>query len=147
MDIRAAREAVGMPQAELARAANVPQPNLFAYENGRRTAGPEVLERLRDALRVRPSSRIARHRESLLHLVAQHRAANPRLFGSIARGEDGLDSDVDLLVDFDRDASLFDEIALRLDLTELLGTRVDVVGSDSLRSAFGERVLAEAVDV
>ncbi|APX34019.1 hypothetical protein BH708_16330 [Brachybacterium sp. P6-10-X1] len=147
MDIRAEREAAGLTQAALARAASVPQPNLSAYENGRRTPSAEVLERLREALRVRPSSRIARHRESLRDVVEKHRAANPRLFGSIARGEDGLDSDVDLLVDFAEDAGLFDEIALRLDLTELLGARVDVVGSDSLHGAFKARVLAEAVDL
>src|SRR5699024_8778228 len=97
--------------------------------------------------RVRPSSRVARHRESLLDVVEKHRAANPRLFGSIARGEDGQDSDVDLLVDFTEDAGLFDEIALRLDLTELLGTRVDVVGSDALRGPFKDRVLDEAVEL
>lgn len=147
MDIRAEREVAGLTQAALARAAGVAQPNLSAYENGRRTPSPEVLDRLRAALRLRPSSRIARHRESLLEMVAQHRAANPRVFGSIARGEDGPESDVDLLVDFDDDAGLFDEIALRLDLTELLGTRVDVVGSDSLRGAFKDRVLAEAVEL
>ena len=147
MDIRAEREVAGLTQAALARAAGVAQPNLSAYENGRRTPSPEVLDRLRAALRLRPSSRIARHRESLLEMVAQHRAANPRVFGSIARGEDGPESDVDLLVDFDDDAGLFGEIALRLDLTELLGTRVDVVGSDSLRGAFKDRVLAEAVEL
>lgn len=147
MDIRAEREAVGLSQAALARAAHVPQPNLSAYENGRRVPGPEVLERLRAALRVRPSSRVSRHRESLLEVIEKHHATNPRLFGSIAGGEDGVDSDVDLLVDFTEDAGLFDEIALRLDLAELLGAAVDVVGSDALRGAFKERVLAEAVEL
>lgn len=136
---------MGLSQAALARAAKVPQPNLSAYENGRRTPSAEVLDRLRGALRVRPSVRVARHRQSLLDVVAKHHASNPRLFGSIARGEDGVDSDVDLLVDFAEDAGLFDEIALRLDLAELLGTRVDVVGSDALRGSFQDRVLAEAV--
>jgi len=147
MDIRAERDAAGMTQAALARAANVSQPNLSAYENGRRTPSAEVLERLRDALRVRPSSRVTRHRDSMLQVVEKHRASNPRLFGSIARGEDGVDSDIDLLVDFTEDASLFDEISLRLDLTELLGTRVDVIGSDSLRGAFKDRILDEAVEL
>ena len=147
MDIRAEREAVGLSQAALARAAHVPQPNLSAYENGRRVPSPEVLERLRAALRVRPSSRVSRHRESLLEVIEKHHATNPRLFGSIARGEDGVDSDVDLLVDFTEDAGLFDEIALRLDLAELLGAAVDVVGSDALRGEFKERVLAEAVEL
>lgn len=83
----------------------------------------------------------------MLDLVAKHRASRPRVFGAIVRGDDGPDSDVDLLVDFAEDAGLFDEIALRQDLTELLGAKVDVVGSDALRSPFKERILAEAVDL
>lgn len=78
-------------------------------------------------------------------LVSRHRAYSPRLFGSVARGEDEPGSDVDLLVDFTEDASLFDEIGLRLDLAELLGVEVDVVGSESLEGSFRDRVLAEAV--
>src|SRR5699024_12085500 len=54
-------------------------------------------------------------------------------------------SDIDLLVDFAEDASLFDQIGLRLDLADLLGAEVDVVGSESLRGSFRDRVLAEAV--
>ena len=54
-------------------------------------------------------------------------------------------SNIDLLVDFAEDASLFDQIGLRLDLADLLGAEVDVVGSESLRGSFRDRVLAEAV--
>lgn len=147
MDIRAEREAAGLTQAALARAANVAQPNLSAYENGRRSPSSEVLDRLRTALQVRPSMRVARHRDAVLEIIARHHARHPRLFGSIARGEDAHDSDIDLLVDFTEDAGLLDEVALRLDLSELLGTRVDVVASDSLRGAVKDRVLAEAIQL
>lgn len=147
MDIRAEREAVGLTQAALARAAGVPQPNLSAYETGRRIPSPEMLGRLREALCVRPSVRVDRRRAEMRDLVAKHRASRPRLFGSVARGEDTPDSDVDLLVDFAEDAGLFDEIALRQDLTELLSTKVDVVGSDALPSPFKKRILAEAIDL
>lgn len=145
MDIRAERRSAGLTQAALARAASVPQPNLSAYENGRRSPSPEVLARIRRALRGRPSTRIERHRDAMYALVAQHQASAPRLFGSVARGDDRPGSDVDLLVDFSTDASLFDEIGLRLALTDLLGVDVDVVGSESLRGPFRDRVLADAV--
>lgn len=145
MDIRAKREAAGVTQAALARAAAVAQPNLSAYENGRRTPSPDVVERIRQALRNRPSDLIERHREAMRTLVAEHHGSAPRLFGSVARGSDDLDSDIDLLVDFDEEARLFDEIALRLALSDLLGVTVDVVGSDALRGGFQDRVLAEAV--
>lgn len=145
MDIRSERRAAGMSQSQLARAARVPQPNLSAYERGRRIPTPEVLERIRKALRIRPSLRVAEHREAIHDAVAKYNATNPRIFGSVARGEDDSDSDIDVLVDFTAEASLLDEVGLRLDLTELLGIEVDVVASDTLRGPIRQRVLHEAV--
>lgn len=145
MDIRARRVAAGLSQSELARAAEVPQPNLSAYERGRRAPSPEVLARIDRALQVRPSQRIVEHREAVRQVVAKHHAVNPRLFGSVARGEDDIGSDLDVLVDFTEHASLLDEVGLRLDLTDLLGVEVDVVAADTLRDEIRDRVLAEAV--
>ena len=145
MDIRSAREAAGLTQSGLARAARVPQPNMSAYESGRRAPSPEVLERIRAALTVRPSTRLEQHRDEILALVARHHAAEPQVFGSVARGEDAADSDLDVLVRFTDGARLFDEIGLRLALSDLLGVEVDVIGVDTLRGAFRDRVLAEAV--
>jgi predicted nucleotidyltransferase len=147
MDIRAARLAAGMSQSELARAAHVPQPNLSAYENGRRTPSPEVAERIARALQGRPSARLRQHRDEVLSVVAEYRASEPRVFGSVARGEDQAGSDLDLVVDFSDAATLLDEIGLRLALTDLLGVAVDVVAGDTLRGELRERVLREAVPV
>ncbi|HET9648167.1 MAG TPA: helix-turn-helix domain-containing protein [Microlunatus sp.] len=147
MDIRKERRAAGLSQSQLARAANVSQPNLSAYENGRRIPSPEVLGRISRALRVRPSARLQQHRESIRALVAEHHAAAPRVFGSVARGDDEPGSDVDLLVDFSDEASLLDEVGLRLALTDLLQVEVDVIAADSLRGPIRERVLREAVDL
>lgn len=147
MDIRAARLAAGMSQSELARAARVPQPNLSAYENGRRNPSPEVLNRITRALQGRPSVRLREHRDQVLTLVRQHHAADPRVFGSVARGDDQPGSDLDLLVSFSDEASLLDEVGLRLALTDLLGVEVDVVATDTLRGEFAQRVLSEAVAV
>jgi predicted nucleotidyltransferase len=54
---------------------------------------------------------------------------------------------VDLLVDFTDEASLLDEVGLRLALSDLLLVEVDVVAEDSLRGSIRERVLREAVAV
>lgn len=145
MDIKAERTAAGMTQSALAHAAGVPQPNLSAYENGRRSPSPEVLERIAAALRSRPSIRVDRHREDIRSLVVQYHASHPRLIGSVARGEDRPDSDVDLLVDFSEDASFLDEVGLRRSLTDLLKVSVDVVASDTLRGAQRDRMLKDAV--
>ncbi|HEY9563649.1 MAG TPA: nucleotidyltransferase domain-containing protein [Nocardioides sp.] len=72
---------------------------------------------------------------------------SPRVFGSVARGEDEPGSDVDLLVDFTEEATLLDEVGLRLALRDLLRVEVDVVAADSLRGEFRDRVLCEAVAV
>lgn len=147
MDIRAERVAAGMSQSQLAHAANVPQPNLSAYENGRRIPSPQVLDRIARALAGRPSARVAQHREEIRQLVAQHHATSPRVFGSVARGDDRPGSDLDLLVEFTDEASLLDEVGLRLALRDLLHVEVDVVASDTLRGEFRERALREAVPV
>mgnify|MGYP002399339164 CR=1 FL=1 len=125
----------------------MPQPNLSAYENNRRAPTPEVLARITSALQGRPSTRVAEHRAQIRELVAAHHAHSPRLIGSIARGEDQPGSDVDLLVEFTDDASLLDEVGLRLALTDLLRVEVDVVASDALRGELRERIMREAVAV
>ncbi len=84
-------------------------------------------------------------REDILRLAAQHGAYNIRIFGSVARGEAGPESDVDLLVDFEPGRSLLDRIGLGQDLEDLLGCKVDVARSDSLHWFLRERILAEAV--
>lgn len=67
------------------------------------------------------------------------------LFGSVARGEARVDSDVDLLVEFDRPVGLFGLVALQLRLEELLGCPVDVGTLDSLKAPIRSRVLEECV--
>lgn len=74
-----------------------------------------------------------------------HGATNVRIFGSTARGEDNPNSDVDLLVEFDDDCSLFDLIRLREELTQLLGRQVDVVTAEALNSRIRQDVLGEAL--
>jgi predicted nucleotidyltransferase len=136
-----------MSQSELARAARVSQPNLSAYENGRRSPSPDVLGRIAQALVGRPSIRVEQHRDDIRTLVAQFRASRPRIVGSIARGEDHAGSDVDVLVDFTDEATLLDEVGLRLALRDLLRMEVDVIAADSLRGEVRERLLSEAVAV
>lgn len=85
-------------------------------------------------------------RDVIRAAVARHHGRRVRLFGSVARGEDRPGSDVDLLVDFDADSSLFDLIRLRRELEELLGLPVDVVSTGGLKERDG-RILSEAVDL
>lgn len=145
MDIRAERLAAGLTQSQLAAAAGLTQPNLSAYENGRRLPTDAVLERLRHALVGRPSTRLDLHRAEVRALVVEHHARDPRVFGSVARGDDAPGSDLDVLVEFDDEASLLDETGLRIALSDLLQIDVDVIAADTLRGEIRERVLVEAV--
>ena len=136
-----------MSQSRLARAARVSQPNLSAYENGRRQPSPAVLERIASALASRPSERLRQHRSEIHRIVEEHHARDPRVFGSVARGEDGVTSDLDVLVEFTPDASLLDEVGLRLALADLLRIEVDVVAADALRGEIRDRILRESVAI
>ena len=84
------------------------------------------------------------HRKAILALATQHGARNIRVFGSVARGEDRPDSDVDLLVDVEPGRSLLDVIALQQDLEVLLGRPVDVQTDAGLSPYLQQRILAEA---
>lgn len=93
-------------------------------------------------LRVLVESR----REQVMAAAARHHASRVRLFGSAARGDDRPDSDIDLLVDFDEDSSLFDLVRLARELEALLGRAVDVVSAGGLKNR-DRAILAESVDL
>jgi predicted nucleotidyltransferase len=96
---------------------------------------------------MRPSEALEKHREDIRRLALGRRAANPRVFGSTARGEDIEGSDLDILVDTLPGATLFDLAALEDELKGLLGVRVDVVTSGSLHRRIRKRVLGEAAPI
>ncbi len=96
---------------------------------------------------ARPSRAFETHRTSVRRIVEAHRARNPRVFGSIARGEDTDSSDLDLLVDTTESTSLFDLAAIELELERLIGVPLHVTTTGALRGALRERVLAEAEPV
>lgn len=83
-------------------------------------------------------------REAILTIAARWGAHHVRVFGSVARGEPRPDSDVDFLVDFDKGRSLLDHGGLLVELSDLLGCKVDVVSARGLRERFRQRVEAEA---
>ncbi|MDZ4774102.1 MAG: nucleotidyltransferase family protein [Planctomycetota bacterium] len=93
---------------------------------------------------MRPSDSVWKRRDDILRLAARHGARNVRVFGSVARGQDDEDSDVDLLVDMDPGRSLLDLGGLSSDLEALLDRRVDIVTMAGLRDRIRERVLGEA---
>ena len=84
------------------------------------------------------------HRGAILRLARRYGGRNLRVFGSVARREADEGSDVDLIVDWDRDVSLLDIAGFRVELKRLLHRDVDTVEEDLLHWAVKPQVQAEA---
>lgn len=91
------------------------------------------------------SQLIQQKRRQVLEIAAGHGALNVRLFGSVARGEATETSDLDLLIEMESGRSLLDIVAIKQDLEELLGCKVDVVTEAAISPYLREKVLHEAV--
>ncbi len=83
-------------------------------------------------------------RDDILKIASRYGAKKIRVFGSVVRGEDRPDSDVDFLVDLEEGRSLMDLGGLLMDLQKLLGRNVDVVTEKGLHWYIKERILHEA---
>lgn len=88
---------------------------------------------------------LAANRRKVLELAAADGASNIRVFGSVARGSDGPESDIDLLADIKPGTSLFTLSRLEFKLAALLGADVDVVPATGLREHLSDQVMSEAV--
>jgi uncharacterized protein len=96
---------------------------------------------------MRPSEALAAHRSRIRDIALRHRVCNVRVFGSASRGEDGPESDLDLLVDPTAQTTLMDIGAIRHELKGLLGIEVDVLTPEGLPTWIRKQVLSEAVPV
>jgi predicted nucleotidyltransferase/DNA-binding XRE family transcriptional regulator len=156
--IRGARTRAGLTQVELAAKANVAQSVVSAYESSRREPSFETLRKLVNAagfeleIALKPShprsplrESIDRNRVPLTRVLRKLGATNVRLFGSVARGDDGPNSDIDLLVDLKSNVGLFALGEMSAEAERILGCSVDIVPASSLKPDLAERVLAEAL--
>jgi uncharacterized protein len=84
-------------------------------------------------------------RSKILETARRRGVRNIRVFGSVARGEERADSDVDLLVELEASRSLFGLGGFLMDLHDLLGRKVDVATDDALPSSLRDRILREAI--
>ena len=84
-------------------------------------------------------------RADVLAIARKHGVTSIRVFGSVVRGDDSADSDVDLLVTIGLEVSSWFPAGLILDLENLLGRRVDIVTESGVNPHIRDEVLAEAV--
>lgn len=90
---------------------------------------------------------VRQKRDEIRRIASEHGAMNVRIFGSVARGEERPDSDLDLLVDVGPKTSSWFPAGLILDLEKLLGCPVEVVTEKSLNPLFRDQVLREAIQI
>jgi hypothetical protein len=88
---------------------------------------------------------LLRGRDEIIAVAKRHGASDIRLFGSVARGDATAASDVDFIVRFELDRSLFDHGALIDDLEDLLGVKVDVVSEGGMRDRFRDEAVKDMV--
>ena len=94
---------------------------------------------------MRPSEALNIYRSRIREIALSHRVTGVRVFGSVLRGEDNFNSDLDLLVEPTDQTTLMDIGAIRFELKKLLGFEVDVLTPNALPRRFRDQVLREAV--
>jgi predicted nucleotidyltransferase len=92
-------------------------------------------------------TQLQQQKSTILTIAKHYHAVNVRIFGSVVRGEDNEDSDIDLLVDFLRNATLIDEVGLIQQLSEKLERKVDIVSEPALNKYLRQQILQEAVSL
>lgn len=90
---------------------------------------------------------IKKMKDDIKDIASKHGVTKISLFGSVARSEDVISSDVDFLVDFEEGRSLFDLIRLKQDLETLLERPVDVVTAKAIHWMIKDQILSEAVQL
>jgi hypothetical protein len=96
---------------------------------------------------MRPSEALPQYRETIRQLVLEAGMSNPRVFGSVLRGEDEEGSDLDILVDPAPKTSLLDLAGLQIEIEARTGAKVDLLTPMCLPEKFRQKVLEEAVPV
>ncbi len=92
-------------------------------------------------------AQLKQYKNEIIQLAQKYNSTNVRIFGSVARGENTPDSDIDFLIDMTPEQDLFDFIRLTRELSQLLGCKVDIVHSNSLHHSIRQQILDEAISL
>jgi uncharacterized protein len=156
------RREAGLTQAELARRAKTSQAMVARYETGAASPTVRTLARLlravgRELVLAGPATTdqptirgpvaalLRKHRKEILAAADAVGASNVRIVGSVARGEETAESDIDLLVDFPaQERGLFPLLKLADEIEDIVGRPVDVAAVEVMAPSVRERALAEA---
>ena len=88
---------------------------------------------------------LKKHKKTIHKIAVNHGVRSIQVFGSFARGDENMDSDIDLLVELEPNRSLLDIIALKYDIEDLTGRKVDVVTPAGISPYLVKQIMKEAV--
>lgn len=93
-------------------------------------------------------SELLKKKDEITKIVNENKGRRVRVFGSTADGRSTENSDVDFLITFSEEASLFDLIEIKIELEELLGNKVDVVSEKGLKdNEIGRSIRRSAISI
>ena len=162
--IREARLRAGLSQSELGTRAGVTQSVISIYEAGRRDPGFDMMTKLITAagasitIEYVPTSpsykalpdtargrKLRKHRQEILDLARKYDTSNLRVFGSVARGDDTANSDIDIAFDPPSTLGLIELGGFQRELEEILGEKVDAIPTLGLKDAIATAVKTEGI--
>jgi predicted nucleotidyltransferase len=89
--------------------------------------------------------KIARIKRKIMPILKKYGVMKTALFGSVVRGDERRDSDIDILVDIEKDIGLLEFIGLKQELEDALGHPVDLVEYGTIKPLLKDRILSEQV--
>ncbi len=92
-------------------------------------------------------AKLKKYRKDISKIASLHGAKNIKVFGSVVRGEQNQNSDIDFVVEMEKERTILNRIALMQDLKKLLGQEVDVVTYKSLREKIKHEIFKDAVEL
>jgi len=86
-------------------------------------------------------------KEKILPILKKYDIKRAGIFGSVARGEEGSDSDIDILVEIKKRMSLLEFVRLKLEIEEAIGRKVDLGEYDTIKPIIKEQILKDEVPI
>ena len=90
---------------------------------------------------------IKNNREKIINTALRYNVSKIKVFGSVIREEEKLDSDIDFLVDCKDECSLFDIISLKNELEEMFKRKIDIVTEESIHWSLRDKIIGEAREI
>lgn len=94
-----------------------------------------------------PLSSIEKISGRIVPILKKNGVSKAALFGSIVRGQENEDSDIDILVDYIEGVTLLDVAGLQFELEQILGRKVDLVSEKFLHRRIRDRVNNEQIKI